>query len=492
MGCEIRPHRCHGNVAVEIDAGIGVRSGGDLLVAAAYKQELAPGWRQGGFGVKSDARPEALSDDARAFDVFGGHRRQIDVVKQLIGWLMVRGCVNDLLNERATVGQASFERVFEVAIAGAEILRNGNRGDALNCPFDSRTQSAGIQRVFGGVVATVDSRQDQVRGNVAQNVVQPGQNAIGGAAFDRVAARADLLDHERTGVADTVANAGLLKSRGHDPDFAVWTGEIVGNGFQHHQARGRDAVVVCNENAHEGPLCVFLGEPEGTGQPSAPLPGIFLEQERGSWRAGLSLPDLKRCDDARGLFGGVGQIVAVFAGKETGAGGGRHCCGRCDVDGRAGFDRFRLPTAHQRHLGRLGRAIAAKEGLACTRIVKKYGFAVAFEERCQIGDQVGRGGDIGGNGFGHVLGVEHVGGRKRGGMDGRMCPEIECAPAVKNAPAQGLHRLCTGDIHRRQRGGAARSFDAVIKLFERAGCLGDGDDVMGRGKGKRERGAEAA
>ena len=78
------------------------------------------------------------------------------------------------------------------------------------------------------------------------------------------------------------------------------------------------------------------------------------------------------------------------------------------------------------------------------------------------------------------------------GVDRRVRPQIEMAPAVVNPPAQMRHRIRVGDIHRRKRGRAALCLDPVIELFERACGFGNGDNVVSGGKRFSERKAKPA
>ena len=53
-------------------------------------------------------------------------------------------------------------------------------------------------------------------------------------------------------------DARLFKGGGHCPDFAIWTGERVGDFVKDSQTGGVDAVVIGDENTHVPALCFCL------------------------------------------------------------------------------------------------------------------------------------------------------------------------------------------------------------------------------------------
>lgn len=74
----------------------------------------------------------------------------------------------------------------------------------------------------------------------------------------------------------------------------------------------------------------------------------------------------------------------------------------------------------------------------------------------------------------------------------RYVPKDQDAPAVVNPTAQMRHSVWVGDVHRRKGRVPAFGFDPIIQLFECAGGLGHGNDVIRWCEGFSEVKAEAA
>ncbi|EBA15271.1 hypothetical protein RSK20926_16482 [Roseobacter sp. SK209-2-6] len=54
-----------------------------------------------------------------------------------------------------------------------------------------------------------------------------------------------------------MTNTGLFKSWGNTPDFSLGTGQFFGDPLYHAETRSGNAVVICDQYAHAGPLDLF-------------------------------------------------------------------------------------------------------------------------------------------------------------------------------------------------------------------------------------------
>ena len=90
-----------------------------------------------------------------------------------------------------------------------------------------------------------------------EDLVQAGEHAVGGRAFDGEAARVEALEAHRADVGDAVRDARLLEGGGDDPDLAARAGERGGDLLGDGEAGRADAVVVGEEDAHGRPLGCF-------------------------------------------------------------------------------------------------------------------------------------------------------------------------------------------------------------------------------------------
>ena len=113
-------------------------------------------------------------------------------------------------------------------------------------------------------------------------------------------------------------------------------------------------------------------------------------------------------------------------------------------------DRLRLPGPRQRNLSSLGGPVSAKEFLTRLCIVKKERASVAVQQRSHVGDERGCRGEVHGDGFAHVLGVNMVRRSEGGCVNGGMRPKVEAAPAIMYTAAQGRHGLRGSNVHRCQ------------------------------------------
>ncbi len=193
---------------------------------------------------------KALTGGTQALDLCGRCGREVDVVENTVIVLGPDTLVQKALQCGQAVHARGLECVVKIAVAGAVILAERHGGHALKRRLHRGPDGAGIDRVFGGIVAAIDAREHEVRAGVLHHVMQARKDAIGGAALGGKAARAHLCDHHRAGVGNAVTNAGLLEGGGHGPDFTSLTGEGGGDVVEHDKAGGIDAVVIGDQNAH--------------------------------------------------------------------------------------------------------------------------------------------------------------------------------------------------------------------------------------------------
>lgn len=83
------------------------------------------------------------------------------------------------------VAGGCLERIIQITVGRAVILRQGHGGDALQRRLHRATDRAGIERVFSRVVAAVHTRQHQIRAGIQHTVMQCGHHTIGRAALDQ-------------------------------------------------------------------------------------------------------------------------------------------------------------------------------------------------------------------------------------------------------------------------------------------------------------------
>ena len=250
MRRQIGAHRGDRDIAVKIDRRIGTGQGWRLLRAALDPEEFLARRRDLRGKSERGVATKPLRRDAVALDVGGRAGREIDVVKQAVVGGIPQGAVQQVPDDHHAILARSLERIGQFVRLRPHELRQGNRRYSVQSSLQGRTDSAGIQHVFGSVVAPVHPRQHQIGLGPLQHVIKSGQHAIGRAAFGGKAAIRQLGDHHRTRITDAMANAGLLEGRGYGPHLAPGSGNFGGDVLQDRKTRGVDAVVIGDQNAH--------------------------------------------------------------------------------------------------------------------------------------------------------------------------------------------------------------------------------------------------
>ena len=269
--------------------GIGARLGRDVLWATFDPEEAAAIGGDMRLHAEARATAEPLRRDAAAFDIRTCHGWEIDVVKEAVILLIPMALLDQRAYNFRTMFCGGLEWIIEMGVIGAEILRKGNGGKALQGGLHRAANRARVKHVFGGVIAFIDARENEIGGAVFEDIMQACHHAISGAAFGGKTAGAEFRDHGGVHIRDAMANARLLEGGGDCPDLALGACDLSGDCFEHFEPRCIDPVVIGDENAH---ACSYLcclqqvltegpryGKQNRGAAPAAagpPYPGVFV------------------------------------------------------------------------------------------------------------------------------------------------------------------------------------------------------------------------
>ena len=158
----------------------------------------------------------------------------------------MQAALHDLFNEVAADARGGGPVGF-----GEGVEREGNGGDAHDGAFRGGGYGAGVEDADAGVGAEVDAAQDQVGLGVEQEADSQfdavGRGAADGGAEVR-AAGGPGARVEGLGEGDAVADGRAFAVGGDDVNFA----QILDGAMEGVDAGGLNAVVVGNQNAHDG------------------------------------------------------------------------------------------------------------------------------------------------------------------------------------------------------------------------------------------------
>lgn len=211
MGGQIAAQRGDGNPPLKVYGGIGAGQGGAVLRPALDPQEPFARGRGIGQHAKGRIAAKALGGHLVPFYRCGGQGREVDVVEYPVIALLPDAFVQQQAHNGCAMCGGGLKRIIKALGLRAHVLRHRNCRDAVQSRLYRRTNGAGIQHIFGRIVAPVHPRQHQIGLCPVQHIIDPRQHAIGRAAFDGIAAvRQFGVDH-RVSIADAMANAGLFE-----------------------------------------------------------------------------------------------------------------------------------------------------------------------------------------------------------------------------------------------------------------------------------------
>ena len=183
------------------------------------------------------------------------HRREVDVVEDAVRRPFARPAPSSRRrSSRGAVG-ARRRRTGRRRGGGPEVLRERHRAHAVQRAFHGAADGAGVERVLGDVVAAVDAGDHQVGRRSLEDLVEPGQHAVGGRALDGEAPRpravpaASAARRRRECATPDCSKAGATTQTSPSGP-ASSCGDLLG----HPQARRADAVVVGDQDAHRRSL----------------------------------------------------------------------------------------------------------------------------------------------------------------------------------------------------------------------------------------------
>ncbi len=127
-------------------------------------------------------------------------------------------------------------------------LREGDRLEAESGSLHGGGDGSRIGDVVGDVLAAIDAGENEI-GQARHDLARRHDNAVGGRAGHLVATLLDLAEADGVGKGKRVPGARLFLGRRHHPDIGR---NGPGDRLKGLEAGGMDAIVVGDENAHQG------------------------------------------------------------------------------------------------------------------------------------------------------------------------------------------------------------------------------------------------
>jgi len=213
-------------------------------------------------GVGSLDNPEpaivanSLAADANAFHCFRRHCREIDVDQRPRRERSVHQRAKHSFRPGLRRGERN---CIAHAFAGVD-LAEGYRPDTRQRALHRRRNGSGIGHVLRQISAPVNTGQDEVGRSTLHDMGQRHHHRVGRRPADRISPFRKFPKADRAGQGQRMAGSGLLLGRRHSPHII---GQFGGNRLEQGEARGVDAIVVCQEDTHRVPMadCAALKQP---------------------------------------------------------------------------------------------------------------------------------------------------------------------------------------------------------------------------------------